>query len=84
MSDRSVVTSEQRGGSPFGREMDAERRTGRRQHGPFDPEATPSDDDQTIVERGRRIRDAAAGERSMTTANSDVLATRSTRILLVQ
>ena len=62
MSDQSLVTSEQRGGSPFSREMDAERRTGRRQHGPSGPEATPSDDeDQTIVERGDRIRDAAAG-----------------------
>ena len=62
MSDRSVVTLKRRGGSPFSREMDAERRAGRRQHGPSDPEATPSDDeDQTFVEGGR-IRDAAAGE----------------------
>jgi len=61
MSGRSLVTLEQRGGSPFSREMDAERRQGRRQHGPSDPETTPSDDkDETIVEGGR-IRDAAAG-----------------------
>ena len=63
MSDRSVTTPEQRGGSPSSREMDDERREGRRQHAPSDSEATPSDDeDQTIVERGGGIRDAAAGE----------------------
>ena len=62
-SDRSVVTLKQRGGSPFGREMDDERREGRRQHAPSDPEATSSDDeDGSIVEHGGGIRDAAAGE----------------------
>jgi len=61
MSDRSVTTAEQRGGSPFGREMDDGSRTGREPH-PSDPEATSSDDEQMIVERGGRIRDAAAGE----------------------
>ena len=61
MSDRSATTTEQRGGLPLSREVGSEGRIGRRQHGPSDPEATPSDDeDQTIVEGGR-IRDAAAG-----------------------
>ena len=61
MSDRSVTTAEQRGGSPFGREMDDGSRTGREPH-PSDPEATSSDDEPMIVERGGRIRDAAADE----------------------
>ena len=61
MSDRSVTTPEQRGGSPSSREMDDERREGRRQHAQSDSEAAPSDDEDQMG-RGGRIRDAAAGE----------------------
>ena len=52
----------QRGDSPLSREVGDERREGRRHSDPSDSEATPSDNENTVVERGGRVRDAAAGE----------------------
>ena len=52
--------AEQRGGLPLNREVDEEEgRIGRRKFRPSDPETTPSDDDNSIVDGGR-FRDAAA------------------------
>ena len=62
MSSWEDLEIEQRGDSPLSREVGDESCKGRRQHDPSDPESTPSDDDQTVVERGGRVRDAAAGE----------------------
>ena len=83
-SDRSVVTLEQRGGSPFSREMDAERRTGRRQHGPSDPEATLSDDEGYVSTCSWKEDEFATRRlvRSAMTINISDLAICTHRILL--
>jgi len=62
MSDGEDLTIERRGDSPLRREVGAEGRAGCRHHAPSDPEATPSDDDDVIVGRGERVRDAVTDE----------------------
>ena len=62
MTSWEELRVEQRGDSPLRREVGDEGRLGRRRYDPSDPEATPSDNENMVVERGARVRDAAAGQ----------------------